>query len=194
MPSAREARQISLVEIGLHPITTLAFRPFVTYFLLFHPTAAIKWIVAGQSTEKRGPQVRRAASMFSIRRSGMSHRSAANTYRLKETHCHQKATGMATAYRIGDSLPFQSPPTAFLRIESGPCDAMIICCSIQYATAAIRRTTPYNADGAAAKWFSPIQPVANGTRDSQNKRCRFAQSIDPVTFRHACSIWWCLFQ
>lgn len=112
----------------------------------------------------------------------MSHRSATNTYRIKETHCHRKATAMATAYRTGDSLPFQSTPTAFLRIESGPCDAMISCCNIQYAIAAIRRTTPYSADGAAAKWFSPIQPVANGIRDNQNKRCRFAQSIGPVTF------------
>src|SRR5258705_9856659 len=100
--------------------------------------------------------------MFSIRRSGMSHRRATNTYRLNETHCHLKATRMATAYRTGDSLPFQSPRTAFLRIESGPCDAMISCCKIKYATAAIRRTTPYNADGPDAKWFSPIQPVANG--------------------------------
>src|SRR6266850_8196900 len=59
-------------------------------------------------------------STFSIRRSGMSHRSATNTYKLKETQCHQKATAMAAAYRTGDSLPFQSPPTALLRIESGP--------------------------------------------------------------------------
>ena len=31
------------------------------------------------------------------------------------------------------------------------------------------------------KWFSPIHPVANGNSDSQNSRCRLAQSIAPVT-------------
>src|SRR5712692_7191020 len=35
---------------------------FVPYSLPFHPNAATKWIVAGQSTKKCGPQVRRAAS------------------------------------------------------------------------------------------------------------------------------------
>src|SRR5215467_16088004 len=79
---------------------------------------------------------------FSIRRSGMSHSSAPTTYRPKESHCHQKATGMAAAYSSGDSLPFQSPPIAFLSMESGPCDAMINCCSILYATAAISSTAP----------------------------------------------------
>src|SRR4029450_2220964 len=79
-------------------------------------------------------------STFSIRRSGMSHSSATTTYRPKEIQCHQKAKGMAAAYSIGDSLPFQSPPIAFLSMESGPCDAMINCCSILYATAAISST------------------------------------------------------
>ena len=37
------------------------------------------------------------------------------------------------------------------------------------------------AVGSGAKWFSPIQPVANGTSDSQNSRCRFAQRILPFT-------------
>ena len=32
----------------------------------------------------------------------------------------------------------------------------------------------------AAKWFSPIQPVTNGTSDSQNSRCRLAHRIAPV--------------
>src|SRR5262245_50897637 len=81
-------------------------------------------------------------STVSIRRSGISHSSAPNTYRPKEIHCHQKANGMAAAYSTADSLPFQSPAIAFLRIESGPCDAMISCCNIKYATAAIRSTTP----------------------------------------------------
>src|SRR4029453_18174652 len=81
-------------------------------------------------------------STFSIRRSGMSHSSAPIIYRPKEIHCHQKAKGMAAAYSTGDSLPFQSPPMAFLRIESGPCDAMIRCCNLKYATAAISSTPP----------------------------------------------------
>ena len=68
---------------------------------------------------------------FSIRRSGMSHSSAPTTYRPKEIHGHQKATGMAAAYSSGDSLPFQSPPIAFLSMESGPCEAMISYCNIQ---------------------------------------------------------------
>ena len=55
--------------------------------------------------------------------------------------------------------------------------------------AASSRFAPYRADGAAAKWFSPIQPVANGTSDSQNNRCRLAHRIGPVTRLHACSMW-----
>src|SRR6185369_1121442 len=78
----------------------------------------------------------------SIRRSGMSHISATTTYTPKEIHCRQKARGMAMAYNTGDSFPFQSPPTALLTIESGPCDAMISCCNRKYATPAIKSTAP----------------------------------------------------
>lgn len=39
-----------------------------------------------------------------------------------------------------------------------------------------------------------IQPVTNGNRDSQNKRCRLAHRIGPVTLRAVCSMWWWLFQ
>ena len=81
----------------------------------------------------------------------------------------------------GDNFPFQSLPTAFLKRESGPCDAMMNCCRIQYATAAIKQNYTVIAVGAAAKWFSPIQPVVKGNSDSQNNRCRLAQSIGPVT-------------
>ena len=44
------------------------------------------------------------------------------------------------------------------------------------------------ADGAAAKWFSPIHAVVNGTSDSQNSRWRLAHSTGPVTRRIACSM------
>ena len=43
--------------------------------------------------------------------------------------------------------------------------------------------------GSGAKWFSPIQPVTNGTSDSQNRRCRFAQSIEPSTCSTAWTRW-----
>ena len=46
----------------------------------------------------------------------------------------------------------------------------------------------------AAKWFSPIQPVTNGTSDSQNSRCRLAHRTPPLTWRAAWSRWWWLFQ
>jgi hypothetical protein len=52
------------------------------------------------------------SSMFSIRRSGMSHSRAANTYRPKEIHCHQKAKGMAAAYSTCGQLAF---PIALLQ-------------------------------------------------------------------------------
>jgi len=63
-----------------------------------------------------------------------------------------------------------------------------------YAIPAMSRIAPYSAVGAAAKWFSPNQPVANGISDSQNRRCRFAYMIAAVTFSTECSMWWWLFQ
>ena len=60
--------------------------------------------------------------------------------------------------------------------------------------AAISSTTPYSAVGQAAKWFSPIQPVAKGISESQNSRCRLAHSTPPDTCEAACSMWWWLFQ
>ena len=42
--------------------------------------------------------------------------------------------------------------------------------------------------------YSPIQPVAAGTSDSQNNRCEFAQRISPSTRVTVCSRWWWLFQ
>ena len=36
-----------------------------------------------------------------------------------------------------------------------------------------------------AKWFSPIQPVANGKSESQNRKCKFAQRTAPETFVEA---------
>ena len=42
-------------------------------------------------------------------------------------------------------------------------------------------TTPYTAVGVGAKLFSPIQPVANGTSESQKSRCMLAQRTPPVT-------------
>src|SRR5438128_9091231 len=77
MSSAREARPNSLVEIRLDRITTL-FRPVITYFLPFHPNAAADWVV-GQSTEKHGPQVRRAPSHGSSFSEGWGRKRAANT-------------------------------------------------------------------------------------------------------------------
>ncbi|HTF70190.1 MAG TPA: hypothetical protein VK638_46690, partial [Edaphobacter sp.] len=53
--------------------------------------------------------------------------------------------------------------------------------------AAINSTTPYRTVGAAAKWFSPIHPVANENNESQNNKCRLAQSIAPVTTVQVCS-------
>ena len=35
-----------------------------------------------------------------------------------------------------------------------------------------------------AKWFSPIQPVVKGNSESQNSRCRLAQSMPPLTRFH----------
>lgn len=67
----------------------------------------------------------------SMRRSGISHISATRMYRPKDAHCHQKARGMARAYRIGDNLPFQSLPMACLSSESGPWEAIISSCSNQ---------------------------------------------------------------
>ena len=40
---------------------------------------------------------------------------------------------------------------------------------------------PGAAVGTDAKWFSAIQLVVNGTRDNQNRRCRFAHSTAPLT-------------
>jgi hypothetical protein len=51
-------------------------------------------------------------------------------------HCRQKAKRIAAAYSTSDSLPFQLPPIALLRMESGPYAAIISCCNIKYATAA----------------------------------------------------------
>jgi hypothetical protein len=42
--------------------------------------------------------------------------------------------------------------------------------------------------GTAVKWFSPIHPVVNGNNESQNNRCRLAQSIAPVTVVTACNM------
>src|SRR6266702_2025594 len=47
--------------------------------------------------------------------------------------------------------------------------------------AAARSTAPYAAVGSGAKWFSPIHPVANGTSESQKRRCRFAHRILALT-------------
>ena len=44
-------------------------------------------------------------------------------------------------------------------------------------------TTPYSAVGAEAKWFSPIQPVTNGTSESQKSRCRLAHRTPPLDAR-----------
>ena len=95
----------------------------------------------------------------------------------------------AIAEVVGGGSPM-SAPIARLRVESEPCARMMSCWRIQYAIAAINRTKPYRADGAAVKWFSPIHAVVNGMRESQNNRCRFAHRIPPVTPPEACSMWW----
>ena len=46
-----------------------------------------------------------------------------------------------------------------------------------------------DATGSGGKSFSPIHAVTNGTSDSQNSRCTFAQRIPPVTRSDACSMW-----
>ena len=69
----------------------------------------------------------------------------------------------------------------FFETEFRPCAAMINCCHVQQAIAAISSAEPFSAVGAAAKRFSPIQPVVKETSDSQNSKRRFAHSIDPAT-------------
>src|SRR5678809_1527025 len=100
----------------------------------------------------------------------------------------QAVAPMANKYSKGDTLPFQSRPTARRNTEEWPSALMIDCWSSQYATAAINKTAPYSADGIEAKWFSPIQPVAKGKSESQKRKCKFAQSTAPETFVEAWSM------
>ena len=55
-------------------------------------------------------------------------------------------------------------------------------------------TMPYEATGAVARSASAIHAVANGTSDSQNSRCMFAQSTAPLMRSTTCRRWWWLFQ
>ena len=72
-------------------------------------------------------------------------------------------------------------PRAFASSESGPCSAtMAICEDVVRHPGQEQHHAVQGRRAAVAKWFSPIQPVANGTSDSQNSRCRFAQSIRPL--------------
>src|SRR5438445_8641256 len=57
---------------------------------------------------------------------------------------------------------------------------------MEYAIAARSRTQPYMAVGSGASPLSPIQRVAKGTSDSQNRRCRFAHSTSPLIAVVAC--------
>ena len=67
----------------------------------------------------------------------------------------------------------------------------MLACKSQYARAAMSSTTPY---GVLARSFSPSQAVVTGNCDSQNNKCRFAQSIRAVTSSQVFSKWWWLFQ
>ena len=69
----------------------------------------------------------------------------------------------------------------FFETEFRPCAAMINCCHVQQAIAAISSAEPFSAVGAAAERFSPIQSVVKETSDSHNSKRRFAHSIDPGT-------------
>ena len=57
------------------------------------------------------------ARRFSIRRSGIGQISAAITRIAWAIHEERSVAIIATTYSIGDSLPFQSRPIAFFKIE-----------------------------------------------------------------------------
>src|SRR6266704_1989822 len=73
--------------------------------------------------------------------------------------------------------------------EPLPCLRMIVYCNPCHASAGISSATPYTAVVIGAKWFSPIQPVANGMSEIQNNRCIFVHSITPSTCRTKWNKW-----
>lgn len=95
-------------------------------------------------------------STRSMRLSGTSHISATNALKPRAIRRHRKASRIAIAYRTGDNLPFQS---ALVGMESAPCEVMMICCSIQYAIAAVPGQGFRNPGQPASRKYCIIPPA-----------------------------------
>ena len=85
-------------------------------------------------------------------------------------------------YISRDTSPFRSAPTARASgAAAAPLARRLPAAArvrMRRPPAARRRTA---RSAAAAKWFSPIQPVQNGNSDSQNSSRRLAHSTRPST-------------
>ena len=117
-----------------------------------------------------------------MRRSGTSHISATATIDPPAIHGSTNASGDRRSRRG----PARACPSSRRRraasSESAPCvrdERLLQDRSRRRRPSAGRRRRA--AVGSGAKWFSPIQAVANGNSDSQNSRCRFAHSTPPLT-------------
>lgn len=87
----------------------------------------MSWAIAdraGSTTMAITKTPRRAVALggrtVSMRRSGISQISATATKIAWAIHGATRVARIARTYKTGDSLPFQSRPTAFFKIDSGP--------------------------------------------------------------------------
>src|SRR3954471_13485120 len=71
----------------------------------------------------------RTARVVVMRRSGIGHINAAQTYIALVNPGTRKLKAKAVQYKTIESFPFQSRPMAFLKSESFPSARRTICCS-----------------------------------------------------------------
>ena len=121
-----------------------------------------------------------------MRRSGISQISAAITRIAWASQTERRVATIAMMYSTGDSLPFQSRPIAFFKTEFGPLRTDDRLLEQVVGDRRHQQHHSVKRGGDCGEMVFPIHPVANGNSESQNKRCRLAQSIAPFTAAQAC--------